>query len=74
MAEYRLKPAATIDPRLPVIDLHDGRPFATGNGPHDYLCGACGNGLMLKLEIALPKDVLVICGTCRTPNLMAPLD
>ena len=71
MAEFRLRPMATLDSRMPVIDLPDERPFATGNGAHDYLCGTCGHALFLKVEIVITKDVVVICGKCRSNNLMA---
>ncbi|CAN5131795.1 hypothetical protein BH10PSE6_BH10PSE6_58300 [soil metagenome] len=54
----------------PVIDLPDGRAFATGNGPHDYLCGGCGNVLFAGLELPDPPKVTVVCGKCRTPNGM----
>ena len=41
-----LEPVAAIDKTMPVIDLPNAQPFATGNGPHDCLCGNCRNALM----------------------------
>ena len=70
LLEYVLKPVAVIDKTLPVIDLPDARPFASGNGPHDYLCGTCRNVLLSKIELPKPQRVIVVCGKCRTPNLM----
>lgn len=68
--DYVLMPLAAIDNSMPVIDLPDARPFATGDGPHDYLCGTCRNVLLSKVEIFEPQRVTVICGKCRTANLM----
>ncbi len=70
--DHLLKPVAAIDRTTPVIDLPDERPFATGDGPHDYLCGRCRNVLLGKVELPKPQRVLVICGKCRTANLMEP--
>lgn len=70
--QYVLKPVAEIDDTMPIIDLPNAKPFATGNGPHDYLCGNCRNVLMGKVEIPTPQRVTVICGKCRTGNLMEP--
>jgi hypothetical protein len=68
--EYLLKPVAGVDNTMPVIDLPDARPFATGNGPHDYLCGRCRNVLLSKVEFQKPQRVTVVCGKCRTANIM----
>ena len=68
--QYLLKPVAAVDDTMPVIELPDARPFATGNGPHDYLCGHCRNVLMSKVELLTPQRVTMICGKCRTANLM----
>jgi len=68
--EHLLKPVSAVDSTLPVIDLPDARPFATGNGPHDYLCGKCRNVLLSKVEIQKPQRVMVVCGRCRTANLL----
>jgi hypothetical protein len=68
--DYLLKPVVAIDKTMPVIDLPDARPFAVGNGPHDYLCGECRNVLLSKVEIPKPQRVMVVCGKCRTANLM----
>lgn len=70
--EYLFKPLVVVDRTLPVIELPDGRPFATGSGPHDYLCGRCRNVLMSKVEVPKPQRVIVVCGKCRTANLMEP--
>ena len=70
LLEYLLKPVTAIDDTMPVITLPDARPFATGNGPHDYLCGKCRNVLLSKVDLPRPQRVLVVCGSCRTANLM----
>lgn len=68
MAEYLLKPVPTADDRLPTIDLRDPRPFAIGNGAHDYLCGTCGNVLLSKVDMP-SRRMTVICGKCRGANV-----
>jgi hypothetical protein len=73
MAEFRLKPVAVVDRMLPVIDLPDARPFLVGNGPHDYLCSSCDNGLLLKIDITLPQNVIIICGKCRSAMVLDTL-
>ena len=70
MAVYRLKPVAVPDDRMPVITLPDARPFARGNGPHDYLCGTCANPLLSCVELVTPQNVVIVCGKCRTSNLI----
>lgn len=60
----------SVESCRPVIDLPDGRAFATGNGPHDYVCGGCGNTLFANLDLPNPPKVTVVCGKCRTPNGM----
>ena len=72
MTEYFLKPIEKPSCRGPIIDLPDARPFATGNGPHDYLCGRCRNVLFRKIEVPRAQPVTVICGKCRGANLMTP--
>ena len=74
MAEFRLKPVDVVDPQLPMIELPDARPYLIGSGPHDYLCGACGNGLLLKTEVVLPQRVIIVCGKCRGPLVFDLLD
>lgn len=59
-----------VDRNRPVIELADERPFAAGNGPHDYACGGCGNVLFAQLDLPAPPRVTVVCGKCRTANGM----
>jgi hypothetical protein len=67
---YLFRPVAFIDRTMPVIDLPDAQPFAIGNGPHDFLCGYCRNLLLSKVEMPKRQRVTMICGRCRTANLM----
>jgi hypothetical protein len=67
---FALGVLSSIEPGRPVIDLPDGRAFATGNGPHDYVCGRCGNILFGRIDLPAPPKVIVVCGKCRTPNGM----
>jgi hypothetical protein len=73
VAEYLLKTVSEVDRKTPVIDLPDARPFATGNGEHDYLCGGCRNVLLHRVELPRPQQVTMICGKCRTANMLAHL-
>jgi hypothetical protein len=66
--DYLLKPV--LDKTVPFIDLPNAQPFATGNGPDDYLCVKCCNVLLSKVEIPKPQCVMEVCGKCRTANLM----
>jgi hypothetical protein len=66
MAEFRFKKSSAIDPSWPLIDLPDARPYLRGNGPHTYSCTACGNPLLVNVEISLPQNVAIVCGKCRT--------
>ena len=69
--DYLFEPVVIVDKTMPVIDLPNALPFATGNGPHNYLCGGCRNVLMSTIEMPRPQRVIIICGKCRTANIMA---
>lgn len=71
---YALRVLPSIDRSRPVLDLPDDRPFATGNGPHDYACGGCGNVLFAQVDLPAPPTVTVVCGKCRTANGMISCD
>lgn len=67
---YLFRPVALIDRTMPVIDLPNAQPFAIGDGPHDFLCGHCRNVLLRKVEMPKRQRVTMVCGRCRTANLM----
>jgi ribosomal protein S27AE len=68
MVDYSLRSLLAVDAGKPVIDLKSDLPFVTGDGPNNYLCGKCRNILFKNVDIPHTRDIIVICGRCRTHN------